>query len=110
MEEDEAQLIGRVHLRRVGLELKADSSPSSLSGGQQQRIAILRAIFNEPVFLLADEPTGSLDEKTGREIVDLLLSCRDEWGMGIVVSSHDAYVAQSMETVFQLKDSMLLKK
>jgi len=94
-------------LKDVGLEQKAGSQPDSLSGGQQQRVAIARAIFNEPKFLLADEPTGNLDIKTGRKIVDLILKCQQKWGMGVIISSHDPYVAESMEYIYTLSDGIL---
>jgi len=106
----QAQEQAQALLKQVGLERKARSMPSSLSGGQQQRVALARALFNKPAFLLADEPTGNLDEATGRDIVELLLSCREAWGMGIIVSSHDAYVAEHMEHIVQLKDGALLVK
>lgn len=96
-------------LKLVGLPDKADAHPASLSGGQQQRVAIARALFYEPVFLLADEPTGNLDNKTGREIVDLLMRCHQEWGMGLIVSSHDSYMVQQMGMIFELKDGILEK-
>ncbi|KKP29544.1 MAG: Lipoprotein-releasing system ATP-binding protein LolD [candidate division TM6 bacterium GW2011_GWF2_30_66] len=86
---------------------KANCLPDTLSGGQQQRVALARAIFNEPKFLLADEPTGNLDPKTGKLIVDLLLKCRQKWGMGLIISSHDPYVAQCMEVKFRLENGLL---
>jgi ABC-type lipoprotein export system ATPase subunit len=94
-------------LNSLGLSDKLKSRPCSLSGGQQQRVALARAIFNEPKFLILDEPTGNLDIHTGENIVDLLLKCKEKWGMGIIVSSHDAYVAQKMETIFRLQDGKL---
>lgn len=94
-------------LNRVGLQGKSEALPASLSGGQQQRVAILRALSNKPLFLLADEPTGNLDEKTGADIVHFLLDCSAEWGMGLIISSHDAYVAQKMDTVFTLHEGRL---
>lgn len=97
-------------LEAVGLADKALSRPLSLSGGQQQRVALARAIFCKPAFLIADEPTGSLDEHTGMDIVELLLTCQREWGMGIIVSSHDTYVALRMGTVYQLHDGMMTIK
>ena len=90
-------------LKDVGIEEKALSVPQELSGGQQQRVALARALFNKPKFLLADEPTGNLDIKTGKVIVDLLLSCREKWDMGVIISSHDPYVAQSMDCVYKLE-------
>jgi lipoprotein-releasing system ATP-binding protein len=97
-------------LHKVGLAQKADSKPGELSGGQQQRVAIARALINDPLFLLADEPTGNLDHTTGIAIIDLLVVCQRTWGMGIIVSSHDAYVAQAMEHVYELADGTLTKK
>lgn len=95
-------------LGKVGLESKAENYPMALSGGEQQRVAIARALFNRPAFLLADEPTGNLDVATGTMIIDLLLACQAEWNMGIIVSSHDAYVAAKMKHVLHLKDGILL--
>jgi len=100
----------RFLLNHVGLIMKADEKSASLSGGQQQRVALARALFNRPKFLVADEPTGSLDEKTAHSIIDLLLSCQHEWNMGLIVSSHDRYVAQAMEHVYQLSGGMLQEK
>lgn len=94
-------------LQRVGLQEKSDALPSSLSGGQQQRVAILRALINKPLFLLADEPTGNLDEKTAAGIVDFLLECHAQWGMGMIISSHDPYLAERMETVYTLHEGRL---
>lgn len=94
-------------LQLVGLEDKAEAHPASLSGGQQQRVAIARALFYEPVFLLADEPTGNLDNKTGKEIIDLLLQCHKEWGVGLIVSSHDTYLVNKMRVIFELRDGVL---
>jgi ABC-type lipoprotein export system ATPase subunit len=89
-------------LAAVGLSTKINHPPASLSGGQQQRVALARALFNKPAFLLADEPTGSLDLTTGKEIVELLLFCQSEWNMGIIVSTHDSYVAQQMNTIYTI--------
>ncbi len=91
----------------VGLTDKQDAKPSSLSGGQQQRVALARALFNRPAFLLADEPTGNLDIKTGKDMVALLLKCHTQWGMGIIVSTHDAYVAENMQKIYQIKNGRL---
>lgn len=96
-------------LARVGLSAKAESKPASLSGGQQQRVAVVRALFNQPAFLLADEPTGNLDASTGQGIIDFLFDCQAEWGMAIVVSSHDARVVERMDTVLHLHDGLLIK-
>ncbi len=94
-------------LQKIELLHKKDSKIGELSGGQQQRVAIARALFNEPAFLIADEPTGNLDLATGKTIIDLLLSCHQEWGMGIIVSSHDEYVAEKMHEKYQLSEGKL---
>lgn len=94
-------------LDKVQLAHKAESNPYSLSGGEQQRVALARALFNKPSFLLADEPTGNLDVPTGKVIVELLLSCQAQWGMGVIVSSHDEYVSQRMAQVLHLQNGIL---
>lgn len=96
-------------LKDLEISEKANCLPDSLSGGQQQRVALARAIFNKPKFLLADEPTGNLDPKTGKLIVDLLVKCKQKWGMGLIISSHDNYVAQNMENKFRLEGGSLNK-
>jgi lipoprotein-releasing system ATP-binding protein len=95
-------------LQKVELFHKKESKIGELSGGQQQRIAIARALFNEPKFLIADEPTSNLDTTTGKGIIDLLLFCQQEWGMGIVISSHDAYIAEKMDIVYTLHEGRLI--
>ena len=96
-------------LADVGLAQKADDKPQTLSGGQQQRVALARALFNKPSFLLADEPTGSLDATTGSAIIDLLLHCADQWQMGVIISTHDQSVAEKMGEVYRLQDGVLAK-
>lgn len=96
-------------LKKIDLLHKKNSKIGELSGGQQQRIAIARAIFNEPAFLIADEPTGNLDITTGKTIIDLLLTCHRECGMGMIISSHDDYVAEKMDEVYTLSKGTLLK-
>lgn len=104
---EEARAHAASLLQRVGLQEKSDALSFSLSGGQQQRIAILRALINKPLFLLADEPTGNLDAKTAAGIVDFLLECHAQWGMGMIISSHDPYLAQRMGTVCTLHEGRL---
>ena len=94
-------------LKRINLEDKADSHPNSLSGGQQQKIAILRAIYNKPDFLLADEPTGNLDEESGEVILDLLLEYQKQWSMGLTICSHDRNVTKRMQTMLKLINGVL---
>ena len=94
-------------LESVGLADKQNMPPATLSGGQQQRIALARALCNKPAFLLADEPTGSLDEHTALAITELLCACQREWGMGLIVSTHDKRVAGAMQTILQLHEGTL---
>jgi putative ABC transport system ATP-binding protein len=95
-------------LEAVGLAERANALPSELSGGQQQRVAISRALINRPGLLLADEPTGSLDSVTGREIIDLLLSLRERYGMTMLVATHDAEVAASCDRIVRLHDGRIV--
>ncbi len=104
---DECLQKARKLLQGVDLMDKIDSYPTLLSGGQQQRVSILRAIFNKPAFLLADEPTGNLDEQNAAVVVDLLLKCKKEWGMGLIVCSHDSAVYNKMNTVLRLHNGIL---
>ena len=94
-------------LARVGLKNRLDHKPSELSGGEQQRVAIARALINEPMLLLADEPTGNLDSKTGGEIMELLQSLRAEKEMTLVIATHDAKVAAAAPRVIELVDGMI---
>jgi putative ABC transport system ATP-binding protein len=95
-------------LEAVGLEHRATALPSELSGGQQQRVAIARALINRPKLLLADEPTGNLDSVTGREIIDLLLTLREQYGMTMLVATHDAEVAASCDRIVRLQDGKII--
>lgn len=96
-------------LKELGIEEKASAAPRSLSGGQQQRVSLARALLLRPQILLADEPTGNLDEETGAMIIDVLLEYNYRYGMGIIVSSHDEYVTDKMSTILRLKDGHLAK-
>jgi lipoprotein-releasing system ATP-binding protein len=98
---------GRELLARVGLKDRLDHKPSELSGGEQQRVAIARALINEPELVLADEPTGNLDSKTGGEIIELLKSLRVEKNTTLVIATHDAKVAANAERVIELVDGKI---
>lgn len=97
-------------LDMVGLADKARSFPLSLSGGQRQRVALARALFSKPAFLIADEPTGNLDAATGKEIVDLMVQFHRTAGVGLIVSSHDPYVAKAMQEGWRLEGGFLKKR
>jgi putative ABC transport system ATP-binding protein len=94
-------------LEAVGLAERSAALPSELSGGQQQRVAIARALINRPALLLADEPTGNLDSATGREIIDLLLNLREQYGMTMLIATHDAEVAASCDRIVRLQDGKI---
>jgi ABC-type lipoprotein export system ATPase subunit len=98
---------GRELLVRVGLKDRTDHKPSELSGGEQQRVAIARALINEPELLLADEPTGNLDSKTGGEIIELLKNLCSEKQMTLVIATHDEKVAARAERTIQLVDGQV---
>jgi ABC-type lipoprotein export system ATPase subunit len=98
---------GRELLTRVGLKDRTDHKPSELSGGEQQRVAIARALINEPELLLADEPTGNLDSKTGGEIIELLKNLCSEKQMTLVIATHDEKVAARAERTIQLVDGQV---
>jgi len=95
-------------LERVGLGQRTHHAPNELSGGQQQRVAIARAIVNEPAILLADEPTGALDSKTGVEIMELFQSLHRENGQTVILVTHDAHVARHTERIIRLSDGRII--
>ncbi len=102
----------RVHelLDLVGLGDKANRRPNALSGGEQQRVAIARALINDPAFILADEPTGNLDSKTGEEIQNLLLRVNDEKKATIVIVTHNLELAERTGRILHLRDGVVEKE
>ncbi|MEM6911269.1 MAG: ABC transporter ATP-binding protein [Verrucomicrobiota bacterium] len=97
-------------LEQVGLRERLHHLPAELSGGEQQRVAIARALVNEPRLVLADEPTGNLDSKTGQEVLELLLSMATDLGSALVLVTHDQEVAERGDRVLHLLDGRLAEE
>ena len=95
-------------LEKVGLTERAKHKPSELSGGEKQRVAIARALVNDPEIILADEPTGNLDSKTGKDIMKLLINLNKE-GKTLIVITHDDSIAKLAKKVIKLKDGKIIK-
>lgn len=95
-------------LKKVGLENRATFKPNQLSGGQKQRVAIARALINEPKVLLADEPTGALDQESGRQVMQLFQSLNDE-GATIIMITHDASVASHAKKILHIIDGEIIE-
>lgn len=97
-------------LEKVGLGDRLDHKPSQLSGGQQQRVSIARSLISDPSIIVADEPTANLDHKTGREILNLLCDLNSNFGVTILVSTHDPKVAECASRIIHLEDGQILRE
>ena len=96
-------------LNSVGLEKRMNHHPSQLSGGETQRVSIARALANDPKILLADEPTGNLDSKSGNEIMEILTKLNKEKGVTLLIITHDKSVSRSAEKIIRLKDGKIIR-
>lgn len=97
----------RLALERVGLADRANKMPSQLSGGQQQRVSIARALAGDPPVILADEPTGALDSKTGRDVLDFITKLNNE-GTTIVLITHDMSIAEEAKRIVRIQDGKII--
>jgi len=105
--EDERRDRGMELLKRVGLAERWNHKPFELSGGQQQRVAIARALANDPAIILADEPTGNLDLRTGKEIIELLKELNEEKGVTIISATHDLKMIDVSDRVIWIRDGQI---
>ena len=104
LDADASREKGAALLGRVGLGDRLNHKPAQMSGGQQQRVAIARALANDPAIILADEPTGNLDLKTGRDVIDLLRRLKEERGVTIVTATHDMKMLDASDRVIWITD------
>lgn len=105
--EKEALEKARKMLKLMGLEARVDHKPSELSGGEQQRVAMARALINDPKIVLADEPTGNLDTKTGWELVELMRELNKKKGQTFVMITHDSHIAETADRMVHLRDGLV---
>jgi putative ABC transport system ATP-binding protein len=99
--------LAREALELVGLGDRMKHKPTELSGGQQQRVAIARSLVNNPAIIMADEPTGNLDSKSGKEIMELLLKLNKDRGTTLIIVTHDPIVSSQTQRVVRLKDGQV---
>ena len=97
-------------LAKVGLSDRANHRPTELSGGEQQRVAIARAIVKNPPLILADEPTGNLDSRSGEEVISILTSLHTEQNITLVMITHDVDVAHQCQRIIHLKDGLVVEE
>lgn len=108
LSEKEARKRAKEVLERVGLGDRLHHEPSQLSGGQQQRVAIARALVNKPPLLLADEPTGNLDSRTGEEVLELFQQLNREDAVTVILVTHDPYVASHADRIVYIHDGQIV--
>ena len=103
----EAEVRAITALESVGLKERINHHPNQLSGGQQQRVAIARALVNAPSVIFADEPTGNLDSKSGKEIMELLMNLNKEHGTTIILITHDPVIGEQAQRIIHLMDGQV---
>ena len=109
MEKAQRRVLAEAALKSVGLEERMNHRPHELSGGQKQRVAIARAMVTEPKILLADEPTGALDSKTGKQVMELFRQINKEKGTTVIIVTHDPGIGQSMERCIRILDGSIVE-
>ena len=97
-------------LKRVGLEERITHKPTEMSGGEQQRVAIARALVKNPPLILADEPTGNLDSRSGRDIITILKELHAEQGVTMVMITHDQHIAEFCQRTIYIRDGQVVKE
>jgi len=107
-DEAECKQEARELLTRLGLAERATHHPNELSGGEKQRVAVARALINKPQILFADEPTGSLDSQNRDELQKLFLDLRKEFGLTVIIVTHDMTLAQQSDRVIEMKDGKII--
>lgn len=109
LSESEKEKRALKYIEAVGLLDKKDNKPNKLSGGQRQRVAIARALVNNPSIILADEPTGSLDSKTGEMVLNILKEMHEKYNVTLVIVTHDGDVAKLAERTIVIKDGQIIE-
>ena len=109
LSESEKEKRALTYIEAVGLLDKKDNKPNKLSGGQRQRVAIARALVNNPSIILADEPTGSLDSKTGQMVLDILKDMHEKYNVTLIIVTHDIEVAKLAERTIVIKDGQIIE-
>ena len=110
MDSDERKNRALELLNKVGLKERVNHLPSQMSGGEIQRVSIARAMSNNPDIILADEPTGNLDTKTGKEITDILRKLNKEFGVTLILITHEKFISKVAERIIYLKDGKIIKE
>lgn len=110
LEKSKRRELAEAALKSVGLDERMNHRPHELSGGQKQRVAIARAMVTEPKILLADEPTGALDSKTGKQVMELFRQINKEKGTTIIIVTHDPGIGNSMERCIRILDGQIVQE